>query len=413
VQANDFDMIVYRLEGDRRVQVGESQSQLGTTDFEEVELKEPSAGKYLIRVKNYASAEPTFAGTVKFQGFPPGRGGGTFTTAQKDAWARALRAWVEGGGNLILTDGALRILPEITGLPDSAINRQTVYTGQTTFGTSENNDTLDHRLARNVKQQGSRFASGGRRQMFEPTPLGFAIQSPSGSDQSHARQYDVDFDEWDKLGGTVGGTSADAGDRDAQAVYDRVTLGELRKGRGRVRIAGALLPQPSTEFDHPLGIEPYALTFTGYIVVRNLFDTTASGLGGLPGDRGSGSGGAGRNFVISRRAVKLRKRVAGVRVSCRSPRGCRGLLVLKQRRIVRVRGKRKAKWVNAGKRRFNYPARRRNAVLRVKLTRKGARAASAKRRSRIRAVASVRFGDGTRAKPSRKFWLYRPSGRRR
>ena len=407
---SDFDMEVLRVDGDKRVQVGESASLLGTTNSEEVVLKEPPPGKYIVRVKNYASPEPTFNGTIKFQPFPAGSGGGKFSTRQKDQWAAKLREWVEGGGNLILTDGALRILPEITGIPDSAINRQTVYTGQTTFATREGVDTLKHRLSRNVDQPGSRFASGGRRQMFEPTPLGFAIQAPDGEDQSHARQYDVDFGEWEKAGGTVAGTSADAGDRDAAAVYDRVTLGELRKGKGRVRIAGALLPQPSTEFDHPLGIEPYALTFTGYIVVRNLFDTTARGLGGLPGEDGS----AGRNFVISRRAVKLRKRVAGVRVSCRSPRGCRGTLVLKIRKIVRVRGKRRAKLIGIGKRKFNYPAKRRNAVLRVKLTRKGARrVGTKKRRQRITAVASVRFGDGTRAKPSRKFWLYRPSGRRR
>jgi hypothetical protein len=52
--------------------------------------------------------------------------------------------------------------------------------------------------------------------------------------------------------------------------YDRVTLGELRLGSGTIRIAGGLLPQPSTANDHPLGIEPYALTYSGYILVRNL-----------------------------------------------------------------------------------------------------------------------------------------------
>ena len=41
-----------------------------------------------------------------------------------------------------------------------------------------------------------------------------------------------------------------------------------------------------------------------------------------------------------------------------------------------------------------------------------ARKASVKRRVRVTGVASVRFGDGTRAKPSAKFYLYRPSGRR-
>jgi hypothetical protein len=165
------------------------------------------------------------------------------------------------------------------------------------------------------------------------------------------------------------------------------------------------------------------MTYTGYIVMRNLLDTTANGLPGLPGardtpapgDRGASGGGgaAGRNFVISRRAVKLKKRVAGVRVSCRSVKGCSGTLVLKLRKIVRVKGKRKAKNVVIGKKKFRYPAKRRNAVLKITLSTKNARAASAKRRVRITGVASVKFGDGTRGKPSAKFYLYRPSGKKK
>jgi hypothetical protein len=57
-------------------------------------------------------------------------------------------------------------------------------------------------------------------------------------------------------------------------VYTRVTIGELKLGAGTIRIIGALLPQPTTEEDHPLGLEPYAVTYTGYILVRNLFDVS-------------------------------------------------------------------------------------------------------------------------------------------
>jgi hypothetical protein len=49
-----------------------------------------------------------------------------------------------------------------------------------------------------------------------------------------------------------------------------VTVGELPVGAGTIRIAGAVLPQPTQAFDHQLGIEPYAVTYTGYIVARNL-----------------------------------------------------------------------------------------------------------------------------------------------
>jgi hypothetical protein len=405
---DDFDMRIYRIEANgSKTKVGESVSVGGTGNSEEATIPSPAPGKYEVEVHNYLANNPNFKGKVTFAALA--FAGSRFTTAEKDQWAAKLREYVNDGGNLVLTDGALRLLPELSGIPDKAINRQTVYAGQTAFATAEGKSTVDDRLARNVDQPGARFNDGQRRQMYEPTPLGFAIQDPGGGDQSNAVQYDVDKAEWEKAGGRTAGTSADAGDRDAQAVYSRVTLGELKRGKGQIRIAGALLPQPTEKFDHPLGLEPYAVTYTGYIVVRNLFDTTARGLPGLPGAAGE----AGRNFIISRRAVKLKKRIAAVRVSCRSPRGCKGTLVLKMRRIVRVRGKRRAKLFTVGKVKFNYPAKRRNAVLRVKLSGSGVKSARAKRRSRVVAVASVRFGDGTRAKPSRRFWLYRPSGSRR
>jgi hypothetical protein len=172
----------------------------------------------------------------------------------------------------VLTDGALRALPELMSIPADAVSRQTVYAGQTAFADQDESDgTLDDPLARDVAQDGARFGSGMRRQMFEPTPLGYAIQDPeSGADQSHARQYDVDKDAFEAAGGRVAGTSIDASADNAQPVFSRVTLGELRLGAGTVRIAGALLPQASTEWDHTLGLEPYAVTYTGYILTRNL-----------------------------------------------------------------------------------------------------------------------------------------------
>ena len=202
---------------------------------------------------------------------------GAFTVAEKNAWMLALRQWNRAGGNLVLTDGALRALPDLSGLEPSAIRRQTVYAGQTAFATAEGADTLDDPLADDVDQEGARFGSGMRRQTFEPTPLGFAIQDAGGADQSNARQYDIDRAAWEAEGGRTAGTSVDAGDRDAAPVYDRVTLGELRRNQGQIRIAGALLPQPSQEFDHTLGLEPYATTYTGYIVMCNLLDCTITG----------------------------------------------------------------------------------------------------------------------------------------
>jgi hypothetical protein len=423
---NDFDVYVDKVEADgSRTRVGESASAQGTTNFEQLTLEDPSPGKYIVQVFNYLAFDPAYTGKVTFAAAPAASTDtGEFTTAQKDTWAKKLREYVDGGGNLVLTDGSLRILPEVTGIPEKSINRQTVYAGQIAFGKSSSESTVKDRLARNIDQPGARFNGGFRRQMYEPTPLGFAIQDPTGADEANAVQYDVDRAAWEKIGGRTAGGSADSGTRSAAAVYDRVALGEWKSGKGQVRIAGALLPQPTDKFDHPFGLEPYATTYSGYIVLRNLLDTTARGLPGLPGSRdnpapgdagarGSGLAGGsntGRNFVISRRAVKLKKKRAAVRVSCRSVTGCRGTLKLTLRQSVRGKnGKKRVRTITLGKAKFNYPAKKRNALLKVKLTSKTARAASTKRRQKVSAVASVRFGDRSSGRSNAKFWLYRPA----
>ena len=299
---DDFDLVVYKVEenGDQ-TEVASSGSS-GTTS-ESASVADPGAGDYVVHVDNFAALPPAnFTGTIDFTGAAAGEdaGTGTYTVAEKDAWLSALEQYVRGGGNLVLTDGALRALPGLTKnsttpIPDNSVKRETVYVGQMTFDRSDadGDETLDDPLAKDLDQQGARFNTGERRQTFEPTPLGFSIQNAeSGADESHARQYDVDRAAWEAAGGRTAATSADAGERDAVPVYTRTTLGELALGSGHIRIAGALLPQPSEEFDHPLGLEPFATTYSGYILVCNLLDCTVSNAP-APGSTGPDDGGSG------------------------------------------------------------------------------------------------------------------------
>jgi hypothetical protein len=195
-----------------------------------------------------------------------------------------------------------------------------VYVGQVTFDKSaaEGDETTGDPLARDVAQEGARFNTGNRRQTFEPTPLGFSIQNQgTGGDESNSRQYEVNVADWEAAGGRTAGTSVDAAERDAAPVYGEATLGELPMGAGQIRIAGALLPQPSQEFDHTLGIEPFAVTYTGYILVCNLLDCTVREAGtsagpppggddGPVGDGGDGDGRCANRITGAARADKLR-----------------------------------------------------------------------------------------------------------
>jgi hypothetical protein len=144
--ANDWDLYLYRLVDGEWVEVKDSASPPpGTSEI--IEVSEPPAGAYRIEVVNYAAADPAWKGSLSFSGFPA-PGPGTVTEAQKDAWMTALRAWVEAGGNLVLTDGALRALPELTSIPGTAVAKQTVCVGQVAFPSRPSSTTTSSAWSR-------------------------------------------------------------------------------------------------------------------------------------------------------------------------------------------------------------------------------------------------------------------------
>jgi hypothetical protein len=234
-----------------------------------------------------------------------------YTKGDYDTWVDKLRQFTRGGGNLVLTDKALMGLSDLVpAIGADKVHSQTVYAGQMTVtrckdakyeadGTcTEEERTLEDPLLKNVNQPGSRFNTGFRRQLFEPTPIGFAIQDATGGDASTAIQYDIDAKSFTDAGGRVAATSADDSPRSTSPITSRVTVGELPLGNGHIRVAGALLPQPSEQYDHPLGLTPYAVTYTGYILVCNLLDadctvTPAKAGTGTPGTGNPGTGNPG------------------------------------------------------------------------------------------------------------------------
>ena len=232
--------------------------------WEEIDIKERvPTGKYELYVDNFAAADPTWTGKMTFKQLVITNPPTDYTDEERKQWFAKVREWVEAGGNLVLTDGALRALADLVpaSFDEGAIAKATVYAGQITFARAAGQSTVKDPLAQNpvtLEQPGARFNLGNRRQTFEPTPLGFAIQQDvrGNDDTSFSQQFDVNRQSWELAGGRVAGTSVDSGARNAAPVYNRVTLGELKLGNGQIRIAGALLPQPSTEHNHPLGVEP-------------------------------------------------------------------------------------------------------------------------------------------------------------
>jgi hypothetical protein len=132
----------------------------------------------------------------------------------------------------------------------------------------------------------------------------------------------------------------------------------------------------------------------------------------VPSRGGPGLGSTiGGRFVISRRAVKISRRgIAKIRVSCRSPLGCKGRIKLRTaRRVKRVRrgGERRRVRATLGKRSFSIRPRKRRTVIRIRISRNGRRSMRRLRKTPVDALASVRIGTEIRGTAKRRFRLHR------
>jgi hypothetical protein len=247
------------------------------------------------------------------------------------AFLSALKAYAQQGGTVILTDGALRALAGMGIVPAGAVAMQKQYAGY--FDIADPSSPL---------VRGARPLS---RQTYEPVPVGYKIDNTfsSATSTDTAPVWSVDQNAWQAAGGSTVGTTGSG----------RTSLGELRLGRGRVRILGAVLPDPTGDFAHPFGVADYSVTYWGYRVLANLLAGTealvGAGTSAAGPSPGSGSGPARatpiaclsrRIFTVhvplrrgerlktvsitinGRRAHVLRRSAAGVVIDLRTrPRG--------------------------------------------------------------------------------------------
>jgi hypothetical protein len=183
-----------------------------------------------------------------------------YTAQDSDAIATALRDFVEEGGNLVLSDDALRALSWMGIVQPNGVGRRGVYAGNVSFTTDAGStDTYGDPLAAGIDRPGAAEGVNKRRQVVEPVPLGFEL----GSDMP---QWFANATQWSSAGGRIIGTEGTG-----NASTSRVSMGELTLGDGRIRILGAFLPFPTTANYHPFGLASYAVTDNGYTLAQNLW----------------------------------------------------------------------------------------------------------------------------------------------
>ncbi|HVF11631.1 MAG TPA: hypothetical protein VNA87_00955 [Actinomycetota bacterium] len=240
---------------------------------DEVVVLQPQPVRHRARIINSGNTGQPSKLEISFSnvyGGPP-LPASTRSPADLAKWTSSMRGFVEQGGNLVLTDGALRNLAYMGLAPRLAVRNSPGYAGFVRFTHDGTKSTYNDPLAAEIDQPGAAEGPGFRHQTYEPVPIGF--QLPEGRDPftGFAPNWTVDQGAWKKAGGrTVGMVGA-----------DEVVVGELASGAGRVRILGSLLPMPTEDYYHPFGLASYSVTYTGYQLLLNALQWPEVGGGTL------------------------------------------------------------------------------------------------------------------------------------
>jgi hypothetical protein len=213
------------------------------------------------------------------------------TTDQTDRYFENLKLFARDGGNLVLTDAALRALIDLGLVSNVGTGRSlapffnfqlqaptdvpigTAQTqGQNPHGLTSYQNPKRWPLAAGLDLPGAAEQIQGRRQAVEPAPLGYAPDLNRGDSNPTVPHFWVTKAEWEPGCGKA--TPLDCTTAARTQNGPDVNLGERHIGHGVIRIAGIMLPDPvfapDRWNDHRFGLASYALTYTGYQVFENL-----------------------------------------------------------------------------------------------------------------------------------------------
>ncbi len=187
------------------------------------------------------------------------------------AWAN-LKGWVQRGGNLVLTDAAVKGLGDLGVVEPDALEEIQVYLPFANFA------TFDHPLSKGLRPNA--------RQLVESAVVGYGIEGVD-EEADTAPMTIVASDAWQAAGGETVATTNTVGTGQDPTVDEnlddgaRTSVGELALGKGKIRIVGGALPTPTERNDHRYGLRNYGLTYSGLFLMENAIRHDAPGLGAL------------------------------------------------------------------------------------------------------------------------------------
>lgn len=153
----------------------------------------------------------------------------------------ALRDFAVAGGNLILTDQALKLLEELDLAADGSVTRTLTNAGHIDV------TNFDDPYAEGLHTTAS--------QTYYEVPLGYHVTN-------NAPHWSVPTTAWESAGGISVGT----------VTSGRTGLGRMTLGEGTVGIFGAILPPPTEQNEHLYGLADYGVTVTGGQILNNMLE---------------------------------------------------------------------------------------------------------------------------------------------
>lgn len=180
-----------------------------------------------------------------------------------------LSSFVRGGGTLVLTDSALRMVPDLVDVPSKAVKKGYAYVGYTDLNRSHPwTNGLGDRARQTFDPVGLGYPLLMERDQYWPCGFGQGGQSQCENSPTlnSAPIWSIQRADWEDAGGVTVGTVDPPKNRKSGAEgqnTDKTAIGELKLGKGRLVIFGALLPQASEHADHWFGLNPYTVTITG------------------------------------------------------------------------------------------------------------------------------------------------------
>ncbi len=163
------------------------------------------------------------------------------------ALATALDAFARGGGQLVLTDGAVPLLVDLEIFEPGDSHRILTNAGHIDFG------AFEHPWEAKVE--------GIASQTYYEVPLGFL------ADDS-APHFGIEQSAWEAAGGTTAGTVRGAGNDGITVTVS--ALGDLPHGDGVIAAFGAVLPTATEANPHLYGLSHYGVTVAGGQVLHQI-----------------------------------------------------------------------------------------------------------------------------------------------